>query len=424
MKNIILNFLNDFKKNYKTLILAFVIAVGFWMVVSIQVFPTLEDKIKDIGIEALLTDYMIQNNLQITSEIEETASITIEGKRYDISDLKASDFYANIDLSSVRSSGTYTLPITVSSKTDRDYTLIDTEPRAVTVTIDEIITKEFDLEATAPDIRLPDGFYSGADEITASPGRISITGSANVLNSITRIEARSTYHGEISEARQTNSELYIYGANGTRILPDGLELSTENISINILIYKQKELPLTFSIINYPANFDIDSLKYEIQPSALIVAAPDDSIDNLSELNIGTVDIADIEPNKTSFIPIVLPEGYKNLSGNNNARIVWDIESYAKLDFTVDKENFTITNAPDNFDVRLVTNEIKVTAVGPMENISNLTSSDFNVTVNLLGVNLREGTQDVSAFVSIKGAGQKSWVYGEYKVNVNAVTKGS
>ncbi len=420
MKNLILNFFNDFKNNYKTLILAFIIALGFWLVVSVNVFPTISRPITGIGIEAIPTDYMIQNNLEIISGIEGSANITIEGKRYDISDLRAGDFYANIDLSSVRSAGTYTLPLNVLSKTDRDCTIAETEPRAVTVSIDEIITKEFDIKATAPDISLPEGFYAG--EITAFPEKLSITGSANVLNSIGRVEARSTYHGELSEAHQTNSEIYIYSTNGTRILPDQLTLSTDNVSVNILIYKQKELPLKFSVINYPNNFDIDSLKFEIQPSSIIVASPDDTIDNLSELNIGTVDISDIDINKTTFIPIVLPEGYKNLSGNNNARIVWANESYGKLDFAVSSDNITITNKPDNFDVSLVTKELTVTAVGPSEDVSNLSSSDFNVTVNLLGVTLREGTQDVSISVQIKGANQKCWVTGEYKVSINAAAR--
>lgn len=417
MKNFIISFFDDFKKNYKTLILAFIIALGFWLVISVNVFPTISRPITGIGIEAIPTDYMIQNNLEIISGVEGSANITIEGKRYDISDLRAADFYANIDLSSVRSAGTYTLPLTVLPKSDRDCAIAETEPRAVTVTIDEIITKEFNIQATAPDISLPEGFYAG--EITASPEKISITGSSSILDSIGRVEARSTYHGELSESHQTNSEIYIYNTNGTRILPDRLQLSANNVSVNILIYKQKELPLKFSIINYPSNFDIESLKFDIQPSSIIVASPDDTIDNLSELNIGTIDISDIDINKTTFIPIVLPDGYKNLSGNNNARIVWDNESYGKLDFTVNSENITITNMPDNFDVSLVTNELTVTAVGPSEDVSNLSSSDFNVTVNLLGVTLREGTQDVSISVQIKGANQKCWVTGEYKVSINA-----
>ncbi|MGN0678597.1 MAG: YbbR-like domain-containing protein [Oscillospiraceae bacterium] len=419
MKNMILNFLHDLKQNYKTLILGFIIAFGFWIIVSIQVFPTIEDNISGIAIEAPITDFMAQNNLQVISDITETVSIKIEGKRYDISDLSASDFFATADLTSIHAAGSYTLPLNIASKTDREYTLVTVEPRMITLTVDEIITKELTVIPTAPDISLPENYY--VDELIASPAKITVTGSASVVNSISKVEARSTYHGELRESSRTNSDLYMFNSAGTRIPTDGLTLSPESIAVEIPIYRQKELPLKISITNYPSNFDIESLKYEIQPKTLTIAAPDDTIDALSALDIGAIDISDIQLNKNTLIPIVLPEGYKNLSGNNNALIEWKFDNYGSLDFRVNRNNITITNAPENFDVSLVTNQLTFTVIGPSNKLSEFTTSDFTVNVNLLGTTLREGTQDVTVSVSIKGARQNCWVSGTYKVTINAVS---
>ena len=320
MKTILLNFFNGLKKNYKTLILAFLIACVLWIVISVLVFDTIDNNIKGIIIETQPTDYMVQNNLQIVSEITDTVDIKIQGKRYDISDLKSSDFTATVDLSTVRSAGTYNLPLLVSSKTDRNVTVIDTEPTMVTLTLDEIISKEFSVEGTA-DIRLSEGYYLG--DITTSPEKITLTGSSSILNKITKVEARSTRHGEIAESEQTGSELLLFSSDGTPVNADGIQFSTDRVMVNIPIYKQKELPLKFSIINYPNNFDISSLKYEIQPKTLTVAAPDDTINNISELDIGTIDLSNITLNSTSYIPIVLPEGYKKveyLEGSGNQYI--------------------------------------------------------------------------------------------------------
>ncbi len=419
MKNIILNFLNDLKQNYRTLILGFIIAFGFWIIVSIQVFPTIEDDISGISIEAPITDFMAQNNLQVISDITKTVSIKIEGKRYDISDLSASDFFATADLSSIHAAGSYTLPLKVEPKTDREVDVVTVEPRMITLTVDEIITKELSVAPTAPDISLPENYY--LDEPVASPAKITVTGSASIVNSISKVEARSTYHGELRESSRTNSDLFMFNSAGTRIPTDGLTLSPESIAVEIPVYKQKELPLKISITNYPSNFDIDSLKYEIQPKTLTIAAPDDTIDALSALDIGTIDISEIQLNKNTLIPIVLPEGYKNLSGNNTALIEWKLENenYGSLNFKVSRENIAITNKPENFDVSLVTNQLTFTAIGPSSKLSGLTASDFTVNVNLLGVKLREGTQDVTVSFSIKGAHQTCWVSGTYKVTIKA-----
>lgn len=407
--------INNIKNNYKSVLLSFVIAIAAWFFVSVQIFPTVEESVRGITIETQVTDFMLQNNLQLVDAVKETADIRIEGKRYDISGLSADDFYATLDLSTVKTAGTYSVPVNISAKTNSDFTILNANPRAVTIEIEEIVTREFEVEGTAPSLSLPEGYY--VDEIVASPATITITGSASVLDKIDRIEARSVYTGLITESHDTQSEIFIYGTNGARIVNDDLILSTENVSVYIPIYKQKELPLTFAFSNVPSYFDTESLRYEIQPSTITVAAPDDSIDHLSVLEIGTIDISDIKLNQTVTIPITLPEGYKNLSGNNNARIVWDIADYGKLDFTID--NINMTNVPDNYRVSLITNELVISVMGPSEILSTLTADDFFATANLLGTSLRDGTQDIALSIQMKGSKSKCWVSGNYKATVYA-----
>lgn len=423
MLNILKNFLNDVKKNYKTLILAFIFAAVFWLFVSIQVLPSIERTINNIPMEAQLTEYMTQHNLQIVNKEYDEININIEGKRYDITGLNSDDFFASVDLSSIRTAGSYTLPLSVSSKSDRNCTITNIEPSKITLEIDEIISKEFPIKGKAPDISVPEGYY--LSDITTAPATITLTGSASKINQVTEIEARSTYHGEISETYHTGSEIFIYGTGGARILPEGITLSTESVSVNVPIFKQKELPLKFTLTGFPSNFDVDSLKYEIQPKTITIAAPDVSIDNLSELNIGAIDISDITVNSpNSFIPIVLPDGYKNLSGNNTARIEWKFDDYMKRTFTVDRENFAIINVPNNYDVRFITEQLEVTIIGPADAISDLSAADITVTANMLGQSIHAGSQDVPVSLRINGTNQTCWASGSYKVTVSASTRGT
>lgn len=405
--------------NLKIIVLSTVIAVIVWILVSVQVFPTIETSISGIPIQVQPTEYMVSNNLEIIDSYTGTTDIRIEGKRYDISALKADDFYATLDLDSIRSAGTFTVPVTVSSKTGVEYNLIETSQLAVTLTIDEIATREFTITAYAPDISLPEGYY--VDEITASPATVTVTGSASVLDKISRIEAKAAINGEIHESHEVQTPLTMYTANGSKLVNDDIKISAESVLVNIPIYMQKELPLTFSFAGVPQYFDIDSLGFKIQPGSIMVAAPDDSISNLSELNIGTVNIADIRLNQTvSTIPITLPEGYKNLSGNNSARVTWDIADYGRLDFPV--TNITTVNTPDNMEVDIITKELTLSVIGPSEQLSALTSGDFYITANLLGVSLHDGSQDVPVTIMITGAdGSNCLAVGSYRITVSAQT---
>lgn len=406
----------DLKKNYLLLILALVLAVVFWLYVTVQVYPTITTTIANIPITAAPTEYMKQKNLQIVNDYQKTVDITIEGKRFDVAKLNNENFVASLDLSSVSSAGTKTVPVEVTSISS-ECTIKDIHTPKATIVVEEIISREFDVVATAPDVSAAEGFFLDADGIQANPATVTLTGSASVLNKITRIEARSALTGEVTASHETAGEVTVYGANNAKIPLTDIEMSTEIISVNIPVYRQKELDLVFRLVNCPPNFDQTSLGFEISPKSIVLAVPDDSLDNQSELDIGVIDISDIRLNQKTIVPIPLPKGCKNLSGNVNAQITWDISNYGKLDYTID--NITVSNRPDGMDVSLITNEITITAIGPSEKLAQLTAADFFVTANLLGVSLREGSQDVPLTITIRGSNQTCWVTGSYKAAVYA-----
>lgn len=407
--------------NLWIVLVSVVLAFVAWFVISVNEFPEIDKSLIGIPIEAEPTDFMKSNNLQIIGEYTGTTDIRISGKRYDISDLKAEDFTAALDLSNVRRAGTYDLSVLISCKNDKiDYSLLENTQMAVTITVDEIATREFPIDASAPDISLPEGYY--VDEITSNPPTVAITGSVTVLDEISRVEANAVYDGSTLESHEVKTGLTIYKSNGSRVDNSTVKLSTESVLVNIPILIQKELPLKFRFTGVPQNFDIDTLGYTMQPTSIMVAAPDGSINNLSELELeDPINLTDIRINQTvSTVPIKLPDGYKNLSGINSVRITWDIADYSKLDFPV--SNITIVNEPDNMNVSVITQELTLTVIGPSEDINALSSSDFYVTANLLSTSLHDGSQDVPVSIIISGSsGKTCWAVGSYKITVSAVT---
>ena len=403
--------------NVWIVLISVILAFVAWFAISVNEFPEIDKSLIGIPIEAEPTDFMKSNNLQIIGDYTGTTDIRISGKRYDISDLKAEDFTAALDLTNVRRAGTYDLSVTIACKNDKvEYSLVENTQMAVTITVDEIAAREFPITASAPDISLPEGYY--VDEITSNPPTVTITGSVSVLDEINRVEANASYDGSTLESHEVKTDLTIYKNNGSRLDNSTVKLSTDKVPILI----QKELTLKFRFTGVPQNFDIDTLKYTMQPQSIMVAAPDGSINNLSELELeDPINLTDIRINQTvSTVPIKLPEGYKNLSGINSVRITWDIADYSKLDFPV--SNITIVNEPDNMDVSVITRELTLTVIGPSEDISALSSTDFYVTANLMSTSLHDGSQDVPVSIIISGSsGKTCWAVGSYKITVSAVT---
>lgn len=425
-KDFLSNHLQKFSISVSHTVIALISLVAslvLWCYVSIEQFPTIEEHISNITIDAQLTEYMVRNNLQIVSDVEKSAEIRIEGKRYEITGLKASDFTASLDLSSIKTAGTYTLPLGVVSTSGSEYSVLDISPATITVVVDEIVTRTFSVTPTAPDISLSEGYYIDEEEFSSSPATIDITGSASIIDKIAKVEARSTHTGLITESHETNSELYLYGTSGARIVNSDITLNTDKVSVYIPIYKTKELPLTFKLTNVPSNFNESSLTYKIMPETLTIASPDDSIDNLSVLDIGVIDLTDLGLDKrTTSVPIALPEGYKNLTGSTTARIVWDISEYGKLDFAVSNINFS--NVPDNYSITPITSEVMVTVIGPSDELSAMTANDIMITANLLGVSLIDGAQDIPVTVRLRGSRTNCWAIGSYKVSISAAPTAS
>ena len=186
------------------------------------------------------------------------------------------------------------------------------------------------------------------------------------------------------------------------------------------MYKQKTLPLTVQFTNVPSNFDLSSLKYSIYPETLTVSSPDDSLDSQEKFEVGTIDLSQLTTKylQKLTLPITLPEGYKNISGNTSAMVSFeDAENYTFLSYAVQKDNIRVINVPDNFDVEVLTNELSVNVTGPADEIAALASKDIYATIDLMGTTLTAGLKDINAEFTLRGTKVKSWVTGEYKVSV-------
>ena len=260
------------------------------------------------------------------------------------------------------------------------------------------------------------------DSVTAEPSTITLTGDSTAIDAVKSVEIRSVFAGETSESVSSKGQIVLLGSNGDIIENPDIKYDNESY---ITLYKQKTLPLTVQFTNVPSNFDLSSLKYSIYPESLTVSSPDDSLDSQEKFEIGTIDLSQLTTKylQKLTLPIALPEGYKNISGNTSAMVSFeDAENYTFLSYTVQKDNIRIINAPDNFDVDVLTNELSVNVTGPADEIAALASKDIYATVDLMGTTLTAGLKDVTAEFTLRGTKVRSWVTGEYKVSIQVTER--
>jgi YbbR domain-containing protein len=427
MKTFAKNLLHPLIDNFKIVLIAFGVAVIIWFAISLQIFPNVTDHVTGIRLHATPTSYMIENNLEIVDDYRNTVSIQIQGKRYEIGNLKSEDFYAFMDLSHVYGPGEHVVNIIVQpvEGVSKNFEIIS-QTETVTIKIRKIVTKTFNIDVNIDNLTIAEGFYPDQENLKANPRTITVRGESDLVESIKKVEAVVSYEGILDVSTEFTSQIGFYNAEGTKISTDLLELDNDSFTVTVPILKQKELPLSVSFTNVPDNFDLESLQYSITPSTIIIAAPDNTIDNLDKLEIGEIDLSGLSFKDLAGVKmnIKLPEGYKNISGNRVAQITFNnTESYGNLEFTVPRENINIINEPFNYNISILTKELYVTVVGPSETLYKMTSSDINVTLNFLGVEITEGNRSMSVSFRLSGSNVDAWVTNtNSKVDVHITRK--
>lgn len=424
MKNVFKRFANGFVTNLKTIIQALIFSVVIWVFISIQIFPDISMHIQDIPVACEPTSFMEDENLRITSLDTSKVTIRIEGKRYMMSDLTADDFTAACDLSEVYSSGTHTVPINVTLNNTDAQCDIATNNLTATINVVKIVTREVKVIPNTNSLTIADEMQIEG-EVTVTPDTVEITGEETLVNSVDHLQAVASYdEGELDHSASITAVPMYFNRNGVKLVSPNIVCSASEFLVDVPVYKVKTLPVQvqFTGSKNSSGFSVKDLDYTMSIDELTIASPDSSIDNLEaidigEISLGALTLKDLQGGKV--LPIELPEGYKNISGNKSVTVTFPgADDFGQLGFTVPSDNFTIINTPMNYDVKVLTNELVVNVVGYSNYIQTMTPSDIYATINLLGMELTQGTKTVSVTFRIAGVNAKAWVTGEeYKVEL-------
>ena len=421
-------FARSFLNNLKTIIQAIVFSIVIWIIISIQIFPDVSLHIRDIPVSCQPTNFMIDENLRISSVDTQSVAIQINGKRYSISQLTADDFSAVCDLSKIYEAGVYDVPINVIPTTDNTDVSITSKDITAKVSVIKIITREVKVLPNTDSLTIADGMQIEG-EVTVSPSFMTITGEETLVNSVDHVEAIATYgDGALDHSEELSASPTFFNSKGIKIASPDVIYSTDDFMVNVPVYKLKTLPIQVKFTGSTGSYGFDpaDLDYTMSIDEITIASPDSSIDNLSAIDIGEIPLSALTLKDLQGgvqLPIELPEGYKNISGNKTITVAFpEADDFGQLGFTVPAENFTVINSPTKYSVKMLTNEIVVNVVGYSNYIQTMTSSDIYATINLLGMDITEGKKSVSVTFRLKGSNASAWVTGEeYKVDIFIVS---
>lgn len=396
MINKISEFLHSiYEKDNALKVISIILAIIIWAVVSITKYPTIEKPFYNVPIEIVLEDtYAQSNQLNVISVSQETVNITVRGNRAQIGDLTASDLKAVVDVSNVMLPKEYSLSMNIVSEQDRTFDVMSIQPSTVSVVFDRIISKELEITPVTENLKIAQGYLSGDPVVT--PQTVVVTGPADTVNSITRVCARVAPEMELNSTYEfTTDELILYNENA--VIYDDKQLLTfdrNSFAVQVPVYVRQTLPLEVNIINAPDNFDLDYFRDQLVFSVeeLDIAAPNDKIKELTSLNIGTINMREVDVGSQFEFKTenFLPEDYENLTQIDSITVTCPSEGISKKSIAIMGKDIQFINRPVQFEFTPVASGMTLFLVGDEEQIAELSSKDITAQIDLIDFNMQEG----------------------------------
>ncbi len=384
-----------FEKDNALKVISIVLAILIWMVVSITVYPTVEKPVYNVPVEIILDDtYAQSNQLDVISVSHQTVNITITGKRGQIGDLNAEDLKAVADVSNVMLPKEYRLTMNIESDSNKEFEVLSIDPPSISVVFDKIVTREFEISPLTENVKIASGYMSGDPIIT--PNKVTVTGPQDAVNSITKVCAKVSPDKELDSTYEfTTNELILYNNNAV-ISNDNKLLSFDKTSfaVQIPVYVRQTLPLEVNIINAPDNFDLEDFRSKLVFSVdeLNIAAPNDKIKELTSLNIGTINMREVDVGSTFEFSTenFLPEDYENLSQIDSVTVTCPSEGIAKKPIAIMGKDIQFINRPVQFEFTPVASGMTLFLVGDEDQIAELSGEDITAQIDLIDFNMQEG----------------------------------
>ena len=403
-------------------VLSLIIAVLTWIFVVVVVNPNTESVVKNIPIRIDLSGTSAERlGLEIVSDEVLLANVTVTGDRTVIGSLNSDDIDVSAILSGISEPGTYSdIQLQVrKSSAGKSFEIETCSPSTITLKFDRKTTKTLPVSLELNELTVADGYM--LEEIITSPTSITVTGPENDVIKVAGCIVRGNVDGEINASAVITSDIVLIDGEGKEIDNPHLSLSVDRVDITIPVLKRKALPVQFEYVNVPEGFDKESISYLLDNDVIEVAGPEALINQWDSINIGYIDLSELDSTREYEFDVVLPSSFVNVKNITTLIVRFPLTDYKTDTFNI--SDIRLENVPEGYEVSVNTQKIsKVTLVGPADVISQLTNEYLVAKIDMSKIDVKKG-QYSTTYVSIYSTKYNNvWAAGEYSVVLNVKEK--
>ncbi len=388
-------------------------AIIIWLIIMNINDPVVTRIIYDVPVNVVNTSYIESMGLSYKiSDGYDTVAVTVRGNRSLVESLTSSRFNVTADLTQIISLETdpVMVPLTVYCPSISSENLT-ASPRNINIDIEEMVSKEFVINATASGTTPANGFEVG--EMTVEPETVTIRGPGTLIDKIERVNAIVDVTG-IRTDKDMEPVIRITDKNGEQITDTqmsylSMNVTEEEMTVHVTVYAVRSgVSLKVETSGEPASgYTVGNIA--VTPSTLSVVGSRAVLDMLEQngntititADSGLVDVTDKVSDVSVKIDIrqILPEGLSLASQISTTAVVSvQILPANSRSVTVETRNIDISGLNDGRSCVFESSSLEIKIQGSPEILDGLSASDLRASVDLSGLMI--GRQKVPVSVDL------------------------
>lgn len=412
--------------NFSLAIYSILIAVAVWFAVSLTLYPSVPKTIEKVTLDlAIGSTAASDSTLSVISCDVENVKVKVIGSRTQIASIDSDTLTAYVDTDNIYTTGRKNLPVKVRSTNGIEFEVSSIEPSTAEVVFDKYESVQFPVQPKIPNVKFDENKTINSNEFSCEPNMVTITGPSSQIKKISTVYAVSNREMTLDSSHALSSdEIQLFSEDNTIIDQSSISFDTTNFLINIPVLTVKEVGVYVQIYNAPANFDQNALNLNMSDDTIKIASKNSQTEIPDKLEIAKIELSDITPDFSKTIDInqiLETQNCINMSDITSITVTADSENITTKEITLDQSRINISNAPDEYDYRVITQSLNLEIAGDAETIEKITPNDIVADVNLLNASITEDQFTYDVIFSCPKY-DNVWAITNYKVSIQRTPK--
>ncbi|MDE5556455.1 MAG: hypothetical protein K2J32_02000 [Ruminococcus sp.] len=412
--------------NFSLAIYSVFIAILVWFIVSLTLYPSVPKTIEKVTLDlAIGSTATSDSTLSVISCDVQNVKVKVIGSRTQIANIDSDTLTAYVDTDNIYTTGRKNLPIKVKSTNGIEFEVDSIKPATAEVVFDKYESVQFPVQPKIPNVTFDKNKTLNPNEFSCEPNIVTITGPSSQIKKISTVYAVSNREMTLDSSHVLSSdEIQLFSEDNTIIDQSSVSFDTTSFLINIPVLTVKEVGVYVQIVNAPATFDQNSLNLQMSTNKIKIASKNSQTEIPDKLEIGKIYLSAITPDysKTFNIDQTLEDkNCINMSDTKSITVTMNSENISKREITIDQSRVNISNAPDEYDYKVITQNINLEIAGDAETIEKITPNDIVADVNLLNSNITEDQFTYDVIFSFPKY-PDVWAITDYKVSIQRTPK--